>query len=83
MSPAVEEVQTLLGECGIVELIVKIISVYTEPNLISEVMLLATSLLCGGNEKIQNLFLKCYFIQGCEEYLVKLYDLVLNGFNRI
>jgi len=72
VSPAVEEVQTMLGECGIVELIVKIISAYTEPDLINEVLLLAISLLCGGNEKIQNLFLKSYSIQGCEEYLVKL-----------
>jgi len=51
--------------------------------LINEALLLATSLLSGGNEKIQNLFLKGYHLKGCEEIFLRLYELLLSGFNKI
>lgn len=78
-----EEVQSLLGDCKAVELVILIISSYSDPDLINEALLLATSLLSGGNEKIQNLFLKGYHLKGCEEIFLRLYEFLLSGFNKI
>lgn len=46
----------MLIELGAVEVVVKLIVVYDDPEIIGESLLLSVALLLGGNPKAQNKF---------------------------